>query len=78
MVRPSAAVNYIPDLRYMSADTHGIFKAIVLGGMYQERGMLSMASFVSDEEADVIHGYLISMAHRVLEEDEASVDKEDQ
>ena len=62
----------------MSADTHGIFKAIVLGGMYQERGMPSMASFVSDEEADVIHAYLISMAHRVLEGNDPGIDENDQ
>jgi len=65
-----SAVSYIADLRYMSANTHEIFKAIVLGGLYQARGMPPMANHVSDAEAELIHTYLISMAHRVLEEND--------
>jgi len=73
-----SAVSYIPDLRYMSANTHGIFKAIVLGGLYQDRGMPSMANYVSDADADLIQTYLTSMAHRILEESGPNIDGESQ
>jgi PQQ-dependent dehydrogenase (methanol/ethanol family) len=65
-----SAVSYIPDLRFMSANTHEIFKAIVLGGLYQDKGMPSMANYVSDADADLIQAYLIKEAYRVLENTE--------
>lgn len=69
-----SAVSYIPDLRYMSANTNEIFKAIVLGGLYQERGMPSMAKYVSDNDAELIHAYLTSKAHQVLEQNGESIE----
>jgi hypothetical protein len=54
----------------MSANTHEIFKAIVLGGLYQDKGMPSMANYVSDADADLIQAYLIKEAYRVLENTE--------
>ncbi len=63
-----SAVSFIPDLRYMSAQTHELFKPIVLGGLYKDRGMPSMAPYISNEEADLIHTYLISRAHQLLAE----------
>ena len=60
----------------MSAETHEIYKAIVLGGLYQERGMPSMANYVSDAEAELIHIYLTSLAHGVLDEKDPDIDEE--
>jgi len=65
-----SAVSYIPDLRYMSANTHEIFKAIVLGGLYQDKGMPSMANYVSDADTDLIQAYLIKEAQLLLKKDE--------
>jgi PQQ-dependent dehydrogenase (methanol/ethanol family) len=65
-----SAVSYIPDLRYMSANTHEIFKAIVLGGLYQDKGMPSMANYVSDADADLIQAYLIKEAYLLLKKNE--------
>jgi quinohemoprotein ethanol dehydrogenase len=56
----------LPDLRYMSARTHEMFKAIVLGGLKHEKGMVGFASKLDESDADTIHAYLIKRAHDVL------------
>jgi quinohemoprotein ethanol dehydrogenase len=53
----------IPDLRYMSAETHAAFDAIVLEGARADRGMVSFADRVSAAEADAIHAFVIARAN---------------
>jgi quinohemoprotein ethanol dehydrogenase len=52
----------MPDLRFMSADTHGAFHDIVLGGSRAEQGMASFADVLNRDEADAIHAYIVSEA----------------
>lgn len=48
----------IKDLRLMSADTHGQFDAIVIGGARKSQGMASFADVLSKDDAAAIHAYL--------------------
>jgi quinohemoprotein ethanol dehydrogenase len=52
----------ISDLRYMNEDTHSKFNAIVLGGLYTDKGMVSFAESFTQEEAEAVHAYLIQRA----------------
>jgi PQQ-dependent dehydrogenase (methanol/ethanol family) len=63
----------VPDLRYMSAQTHAEFEAIVLGGLRHERGMAGFASVMGQEvlgkpEAEAIHAWLVKRAHDLVAE----------
>ena len=58
----------LPDLRYMSEDTHAIFEGIVLGGAYAAKGMVSFSHVLDGEQADAVHAYIISRAHAAIEE----------
>ncbi len=60
----------ISDLRYMDEATHEAFNDIVLGGLYEEKGMASFADLLSEEDAAAIHAYIIKRANdaRVLED----------
>jgi quinohemoprotein ethanol dehydrogenase len=57
----------VPDLRYMPADAHRDWYAIVLGGSHREQGMMPFGvpskvpvrSALSPAEADDIHAYVI-------------------
>ena len=58
----------VPDLRYMSAQTHTEFEAIVLGGLRHERGMAGFSTVMGEpvldsEGAQAIRAYVISRAH---------------
>ena len=59
--------SHIPDLRYLSAAKHELFDAIVLGGLYHERGMIGFANLLDKTETDAIHAYLIERAHALNE-----------
>ncbi len=50
----------IPDLRYMSAQTHLEFDAIVLGGSRAEQGMAAFADVLTPEESRAIYAYVVS------------------
>ena len=50
----------VPDLRYMSDETHRIFAAIVIGGLYADRGMVGFAKEINIEQSGLIHQYIIS------------------
>jgi quinohemoprotein ethanol dehydrogenase len=50
----------IPDLRFMSIQTHQQFEAIVLGGARADRGMASFADVVSADDVEAIHAYIIA------------------
>ena len=55
----SAKSNHIvPDLRYMSEQTHSDFIGIVLGGSYAHKGMIGYYETLSVEDAEAIHSYL--------------------
>jgi len=55
----------VPDLRYMSADTHAKFAGIVAGA-YAQRGMPSFAETLPPQYVGLIHQYLIKRGHDVL------------
>ena len=71
-----SAASFMPDLRYMTAEKHELFKPIVIGGLYHERGMASFSSLLNFEEAEDIHAYLISEAHKLLAAARESLDAE--
>jgi PQQ-dependent dehydrogenase (methanol/ethanol family) len=55
----SAKSNYVvPDLRYMSDQTHRDFVAIVLGGSKAHKGMAGFYETHSIEDVEAIHSYL--------------------
>jgi quinohemoprotein ethanol dehydrogenase len=49
----------VPDLRYMDAETHASWDAIVLGGAYVANGMVSFAHALDEERSRGIHAYVI-------------------
>jgi PQQ-dependent dehydrogenase (methanol/ethanol family) len=53
----------LPDLRYMTEETHAIFEGIVRGGAYASRGMVSFAHVLEPEQSGAVHAYLIKRAH---------------
>ena len=55
------------DLRMMSQETHERFQEIVRGGVLSEKGMLSFANAVTEEEAELIRQYVISQALKARE-----------
>lgn len=54
----------IPDLRYMSPATHRNFKAIVGEGLLSHSGMAKFSDLFSDEEIDLIYGYIVERARQ--------------
>lgn len=62
----------IPDLRYMSAETHAEFNAIVIEGTRAARGMAAFADVLTGEQADAIHAHLISLAQRAYKKQQAA------
>jgi len=54
------AIGGVKDLRFMTAEAHGLFADIVLKGLYREKGMASFADVVSAEDVEAIHAYLIA------------------
>ena len=57
----------LPDLRYMSAATHEQFDAIVLGGIYWQKGMVGFGDKINKTEADAIHQYLIKRSRDLID-----------
>ncbi|MFT7220657.1 MAG: quinohemoprotein ethanol dehydrogenase [Candidatus Azotimanducaceae bacterium] len=55
----------IPDLRYLSPGKHIVFEDIVLGGILEERGMVSFAGSLDVEDSRAVHQYIISESHRL-------------
>ena len=54
------AVGGVKDLRFMTAETHAAFNAIVLEGTRADQGMASFADVLSAAEVEAIHQYLIA------------------
>jgi quinohemoprotein ethanol dehydrogenase len=64
----SAKSNYIvPDLRYMSDQTHRDFIGIVLGGSRAHKGMVGFYETHSVEDVQAIHSYLKKQQHDLPE-----------
>ncbi|HVO46304.1 MAG TPA: PQQ-dependent dehydrogenase, methanol/ethanol family [Steroidobacteraceae bacterium] len=55
----------IPDLRYMSPQTHAEFGKIVLYGARAAQGMAPFADLLSETDADAIHAYIIEQARPI-------------
>lgn len=61
----------VPDLRYMTEQTHQLFDVIVLGGLYADKGMISFNEVLSAPETQLIHQYVVSeiQAHHAMNAD---------
>ena len=57
------AIGGVKDLRHMSRETHAKFNDIVLGGIYQDKGMASFADLLDEEQVALIHAYVIARAN---------------
>jgi quinohemoprotein ethanol dehydrogenase len=49
----------IPDLRYMSRETHREWHAVVLGGSRIKKGMLPFHESLTVEDSEAVHAYVI-------------------
>jgi quinohemoprotein ethanol dehydrogenase len=58
----------LPDLRRMSAATHSLFSAIVLGGAYNGKGMGRFDDVLSAADLGAIHAYVVDEAWRLKEQ----------
>ncbi len=62
----SAKSNYVvPDLRYMSEQTHGDFAGIVLGGAYAHKGMIGFYETLDLADVEAIHSFLDDKQQRL-------------
>jgi quinohemoprotein ethanol dehydrogenase len=52
----------VPDLRYASEETHGMFEDIVLGGARREFGMPSFTGDLVPAQVKLIHEYILARA----------------
>ena len=52
----------IPDLRYAPAEVHEQWHAIVLGGIRRDRGMPYYGEYLTMEESEALHGYVVNQA----------------
>ena len=57
----------IPDLRYITAQTHAAFQQIVRGGERLEQGMPSFAADLTPDQVWMIEGYVFSRAKAAAE-----------
>ena len=57
----------LPDLRYMSAETHAQWQAIVLGGSRRNLGMPAFHDAMSAEDSEAIHAFVIDQAWKLYE-----------
>ncbi len=52
----------VPDLRYVTAETHHQFQSIVLGGVRESRGMPSFHDALKPDQVRAIQAYVLSQA----------------
>ncbi len=57
----------LPDLRYMSAETHAQWPAIVLGGSRKHLGMPAFHDSMSAEDSEAIRAFVIDQAWKLYE-----------
>ena len=65
--RPYRATS-VPDLRYMTMDTHKNFKNIVLKGYKKPNGMLPFEGIISDEDVEAVHAFLVDWQWKLYKE----------
>lgn len=56
----------LPDLRYADADTHRLWKRIVLEGAYTEKGMVAFDHVLDESGAEAIQAYVVHRARTTL------------
>ena len=61
----------VPNLRYLTKEQHAAWDAIVLGGAYQHKGMLSYEDALSAEDSAAIQAYVIDRAWKAYNEQSA-------
>ena len=59
----NAEASTLADLRYMQPATHQLFNGIVLDGLYKDLGMVGWSKYLTAQDADAIHAYVIERAH---------------
>jgi mono/diheme cytochrome c family protein/sugar lactone lactonase YvrE len=57
------AVGGLKDLRFMTRETHAQFRAIVIEGLRQDKGMASFRDLLKDDDVADVHAYLIARAN---------------
>lgn len=63
----------IPDLRYMSANTHIEWPAVVLGGSRKDKGMMPFYLYLQHEDSEAIHSYVIKQAQKLYQQKAAQI-----
>ncbi len=58
------SIPMLPDLRRMTEATHQLFERIVLGGIYEAKGMPSFADALSSEDTFAIRAHIIDRARK--------------
>ena len=56
----------VPDLRYMTAETHEQWDGIVLGGLRWQQGMVGFSENMTQEDSNAVHAYIIKRAHDLV------------
>ena len=59
-----ASGGVLPDLRRATAETHANWAAIVLGGLYRERGMPAFGAIFSQADSEAIHAFVIERSRQ--------------
>jgi len=62
----------MPDLRYMTPETHAQFDDIVIRGLRADKGMPAFADIYTTEDADAVHAYVISRANEDYKDEEGN------
>ena len=65
----------LPDLRYMSAETHAQWQAIVLGGSRKHLGMPAFHDAMSVEDSEAIHAFVVDQAWKLYERSQEGIDR---
>ena len=65
----------LPDLRYMSAETHAQWQAIVLGGSRKHLGMPAFHDAMSVEDSEAIYAFVVDQAWKLYERSQEGIDR---
>lgn len=60
----------VPDLRFMHESFHKTFNDIVIGGALKDRGMVSFAQVMDQQQVDAVHAYILDEANKEKERNE--------
>ncbi|MEM9397892.1 MAG: PQQ-dependent dehydrogenase, methanol/ethanol family [Pseudomonadota bacterium] len=61
----------IPDLRGLTQEKHGLFQAIVIGGLHWEKGMASFAAELTEDDVEDIRAFIVDRAHFALAKEDS-------